>query len=51
MFFDIIFITQHYILYRNSNSDLNTNEHNQEQNSNETPIIPKDTNIANSNNN
>lgn len=51
MFFDIIFITQHYILYRNSNSDLNTNEHNQEQNSNETPIIPQDTNIANSNNN
>ena len=22
MFFDIIFMTQHYILYRNSNSDL-----------------------------
>ena len=49
MFFDIIFITQHYILYRNSNSDLNPSNEHQEQNTNETPIIPQDTNLANSN--
>ena len=49
MFFDIIFITQHYILYRNSNSDLNPSNEHQEPNTNETPIIPQDTNLANSN--
>ena len=43
MFFDIIFITQHYILYRNSNSDLHPNRNPSNENDESThPIIPRD---------
>lgn len=43
MLFDIIFITQHYIFYRNSNSDLHPNRNPSNENDESThPIIPRD---------
>lgn len=55
--FDIIFIVQHYVLYKNANSDLNGNtqkdessEKNEAINKMSEPIIPNEGSEANNNN-